>query len=290
MKFNEIIKQAENGSKIRRAHWSPSYFIQLNEKNEFIGRYRDKYNIKLTSITTADDWEIYTYTSILAKAYTSLKEFIELNTTSPNTIHMSIKTKKHFQRELNASNITEIIGLEIIVDNKLPFGKLIIYKEQTYKFKIGDIVRIINSSSNKFWFTKGTENLEIKQINKNDYSVYESDKSDYCYIQESELELQPQISELSTNLKTLSEKIKETIEKYQPKETPQITHDFNWAIKQLNLDHQVRRHFWGTPTLRLHISVDEYKNLLYSTSKKTDIKCDFLDLEILNATDWEKLI
>jgi len=64
-------------------------------------------------------------------------------------------------------------------------------KKHVSKFKAGDKVRFISSSSsNAKYFKKGLENLEIRTGFRDYYSVYESDKSGTWSVAEYELELQ----------------------------------------------------------------------------------------------------
>jgi len=76
------------------------------------------------------------------------------------------------------------------------------------EFKVGDKVRFIRRGSrNAQYFTKGLENLEIKEVRSDSddhkYSVYESDKSDYWEVNEIELELmdkKPRVLKVPTHL------------------------------------------------------------------------------------------
>lgn len=65
----------------------------------------------------------------------------------------------------------------------------------SHKFKVGDKVRFISKDSlNANYFNNGLDNLEIRELTKNeyDYQVYEQDKSISWGVNEEELELIPE--------------------------------------------------------------------------------------------------
>ena len=57
------------------------------------------------------------------------------------------------------------------------------------KFKEGDRVKLRDNSPENQFFRAGYENLIIKKVGVDDYSVWESDKSDFWYCDDDDLEL-----------------------------------------------------------------------------------------------------
>ena len=188
------------------------------------------------------------------------------------------------------------------------------------KFKPGDIVKLKNNATAAFFFTTGTENLEIKDMDTNNiYEVYKSDKSDFYYVCEHELEFQPQPTSIETKLtekiKQLSKKADEVIKTATIKEASKRAKEENfliqkfvsenceliktedetivkyinkegtflWAVEQLKQNKQVRRKFWGHPELAMFPS-EHGTDIVWNT--KGQEKVEF-QLNFFTATDWE---
>jgi hypothetical protein len=125
------------------------------------------------------------------------------------------------------------------------------------KFKIGDKVRFKDPESpNAKYFDEGLSNLEVKADNLDNsrlLRVWESDKSQWYFVDEDELELM------------------------EPR------HDFMWAVEQMKQGKKVRRNHWQNwEGFALHNA--DGIGLMFTNNRYMSDKISISDIE---ATDWE---